>query len=128
MDPDDLLTPEYPDEGQVYSGIWAGGSSGCTNSGVKPCNCIAVTGSGLSVTSIKVTAKSNGNWTGRWKVTRNGSLFVRSYVVEMYPQNSWEWDHHWTFYDGDVICAGFWKSTGGWFNAPDGPACITISS
>lgn len=124
MDPDDNLTPEYPDQGQAYSGPLS--SSGCTNGGTTPCNCVHITGSGLHVSKIQVWAKSNGNWTGRWKITRNGNLFVRSYVVNMYPNNVWEWDHDWTFNDGDVLCGGFWLSTGGWFNEPDGPACETI--
>jgi hypothetical protein len=125
VDPDDLLTPEYPDEGEVYPGLLPA-SSGCTNRGLAPCNCINVTGSGLHVSSITTSAKSHDNPLGRWKVTRNGNLFVRSGVVNMYPHNSWEWDHNWNFNNGDELCAGFWLSTGGWHNAPSGPACVTI--
>lgn len=101
-------------------------SSGCSNSGLPPCNCMHVYANGLQVSRLQVWIRSHQWWTGRWKVTRNGHLFVRSPVVTVFDNYSWDWFKDWTFAEGDVLCGGFYTSTGHWIGS--GPACETIHS
>lgn len=118
--PDWWTNPEDPDEGDDAPTLRP--SQGCTNNGVKPCNCITVTGSGLHVDSVTLTAKS---WApplpGRWRLNRNGNLFVRSIATILQPG---EHSHEWTwggqgrdFNDGDVLCGGFMLTSGIWHDS-----------
>lgn len=92
-------------------------SQGCTNGGISPCNCITIYGNGLYVSRIVLTSKTHKQYSGRWKLNRNGNLFVRSALTVLVPtQDEHEWapPGGWFFDDGDLICGGFWYSTGEW--------------
>lgn len=112
--------PEDDDEGVDVPTLSS--SQGCTNNSIKPCNCIAVTGSGLHVASVVVTAKSYAPpLAGRWRFDRNGKLFVRSSATTLQPgehSHEWNWNHEGrNFEDGDVLCGGFMLTGGTWHDS-----------
>lgn len=126
---DDAEVPEDDDPGHATTPADTAGnpSQGCTNYGAPLCDCIAVYGVGIRVDKIHAYGKGTVTWQGRWKVLRNGSLFVRSGIVTFNPAG-WTWAKGWTFNDGDILCAGFWTTTGHWLDQQNGPACIEIQA